>query len=105
MMNSWISKWIVGPVGGQLGTDEASIPLSLGPVDYPIGVIAGNQSLNPLFSRLIPGSDDGRIAVERTKVTGMTDFLVMPYCHSLIMFYRPVIEQIGHFLRRGSFKQ
>jgi triacylglycerol lipase len=105
LMDSWISKWIVGPVGEQLGTGETSLPLALGSVSYPVGVIAGNKSFNPIFSARIPGPDDGRIAVERTKIAGMTDFLVMPYCHSLIMFYRPVIEQVEYFLKVGDFQR
>jgi pimeloyl-ACP methyl ester carboxylesterase len=95
--------WILGPVGSQIGTGPQSLPNSLGPADYEVGVIAGNCSLNPLFSPLIPGPDDGRIAVERTKLAGMTDFLVLPCIHPLIMNYRQVIRQTIHFLRQGCF--
>jgi len=95
--------WILGPVGIQLGTGPDSIPNSLGPVDYEVGVIAGNHSFNPLFSALIPGPDDGLIAVERTRLAGMTDFLVLPCIHPLIMSYKRVIRQTAHFLAQGCF--
>ena len=35
--------WINGPAGAELGTGPGSIPRSLPPVDYPVGVIAGNR--------------------------------------------------------------
>lgn len=67
-----------GPAGAQLGTDAASIPLRLGPVDYPVGVIAGTRSINPLLSTALPDPDDGKVSVERAKVEGMTDFIAQP---------------------------
>jgi pimeloyl-ACP methyl ester carboxylesterase len=96
-------EWILGPVGAQLGTGLDSLPNTLGPADYEVGIIAGNCSFNPVFSALIPGSDDGRIAVERTRLAGMTDFLVLPCIHPLIMNYKQVIQQTIHFLVEGCF--
>jgi pimeloyl-ACP methyl ester carboxylesterase len=98
-------QWILGPVGAQIGTGSDSLPMSLGPVDYEVGVIAGNRSLNLLFSLLIPGPDDGRIAVDSTKLTGMTDFIVIPCIHPLIMFSASAINQTIHFLAHGYFQE
>ena len=92
-----------GPNRPQLGTDPAGLPASLGSVDFNLGVIAGDRSFNPLFSLLIPGPDDGFVAVERAKVKGMTDFLIVPRTHTFIMRSRQVIEQTLRFLRDGSF--
>jgi len=97
--------WILGPVGTQIGTGPDSLPNTLGSVGTKVGIIAGNRSLNPLFSPLIPGPDDGRVAVERTQLAGMTDFLVLPCIHPLIMNYRQVIRQTIHFLQSGSFQR
>ena len=96
-------KVATGPAGQELGTDPASIPLALGPVDFEVGVIAGNKSLNPLFSRLIPGQDDGRVSVERAKVEGMADFSVVPRIHPLMMNSSKVISQIVCFFENGRF--
>jgi hypothetical protein len=92
-----------GPAGMQMGTDESSLPLQLGPVDYEVGVIAGTRSLNPLASRHLEGPDDGVVAVESTKVEGMSDFLVTPFSHTFIMMSTEIIEQTIHFLQHGKF--
>lgn len=92
-----------GPNRPRLGTDPAGLPARLGPVDFDLGVITGDRSINPLFSWIIPGPDDGFVAVERAKVRGMTDFLVVPRTHTFIMNSRQVIEQTLKFLRDGSF--
>lgn len=96
-------KIVTGPSGQQLGTDSSSVPITLGPVDFELGIIVGNRSLNPIFSHLIPGEDDGRISVERSKVEGMADFLVVPHVHPLIMNSPEVIEQTVYFLEHGRF--
>jgi hypothetical protein len=95
--------WILGPVGSQIGTGADSIPNTLGLVNYEVGVIAGNRSCNPLFSALIPGPDDGRIAVEHTRLVGMKDFLILPCIHALIMNDKQVIQQTIHFIKHGCF--
>ena len=97
--------WILGPVGAQIGTKPDSVPNILGPANFEVGIIAGNRSFNPLFSPLIPGPDDGRVAVESSKLAGMADFLVLPCIHPLIMNYKEVIRQAIHFLQHGCFER
>jgi pimeloyl-ACP methyl ester carboxylesterase len=96
-------EWVNGPAGQQLGTTENSLPISLGNVSYAVGIIAGNRSFNPLFSRFFTGEDDGKVSVERSKVNGMTDHLVLPTTHTFMMRNPKVIEQIRHFLIYGKF--
>ena len=92
-----------GPAGKQLGTDASSLPNSLGPVNYEVGIIAGNRSLNLLYSVLIPGEDDGKVSTQNTRLEGMTDFIVLPYTHTFMMNRPQVIEQTLLFLRQGKF--
>jgi triacylglycerol esterase/lipase EstA (alpha/beta hydrolase family) len=94
----------VGPSRSQLGTDASSLPVRLGPVHFELGVIAGTRTWNPLFSWVLPGADDGMVAVERTKVEGMSDFLTVPRTHTFIMRGRDVIAQTIVFLQTGQFE-
>jgi len=96
---------IHGPAGIQLGTSRESVPAKLGKVDYPVGVIAGNRSINMFLSMIIPGEDDGKVSVERTRLTGMTDFLVVPHTHPMMMRSNEVITQVKCFLEKGMFSQ
>ncbi|MDP1667031.1 MAG: alpha/beta fold hydrolase [Methylobacter sp.] len=92
-----------GPAVLQLGTDNNSVPNRLGPVNFQLGVIAGDKTVNPLFSWLIPGVNDGIVSISRAQVAGMKDFIVMPYSHPFIMRRKAVIEQALHFIQQGTF--
>lgn len=88
----------------QLGTTGPdSIPASLPPVGFELGVIAGNRSMSPIFSLALPDRDDGKVTVESTKIEGMQDFIEMPYTHTFIMQRDAVIQQVISFLQQGSF--
>jgi pimeloyl-ACP methyl ester carboxylesterase len=109
-ITDWLKKhpvyqWILGPAGQQLGTDEAGLPAQLGPVNFELGVIAGDRSVNLLNSLRLPGADDGKVTVERAKVPGMTDFLLVHATHTFMMRNATVLQQIEHFLQRGQFRR
>lgn len=93
-----------GPAGAQLGTrQDGELRGFLGTVDYPLGVIAGDRSIYPLSWLLIPGPNDGRVSVARSRVDGMTDHVVVHATHPMLMRNRQVIDQTVHFLRHGRF--
>jgi triacylglycerol lipase len=97
-------EWWNGVAGKQLGTGPDSLPNRLGPVDYPVGVIAGNESILPVFSGLFKGVNDGKVSVESTKVDGMADHIVLPVTHTFMMNSPAVFKQVANFLREGRFK-
>lgn len=99
----WLFNLANGPAGAQLGTDANSIAKRLGPVDFSLGVIAGNVSYSPYFSRKLEGDDDGKVSVENSKVQGMTDHVVMPTSHTFMMRNNDVHQQVKHFLSHGKF--
>lgn len=98
-----LAQTLLGPALGELGTASTSVPANLGPAPFEVGIIAGDRSLAPWFSAIIPGEDDGRVSLESTRLHGMKDHLVMPVRHAVIMKRPDVIEQVVHFLHYGEF--
>jgi pimeloyl-ACP methyl ester carboxylesterase len=96
--------FINGDAGLQLGTGEMSIPNALGPAEFDVGIIAGRDSINLILSLLIPGSDDGKVSVERTKLEGMNDHITMETSHPFMMKNKKVIAQVIHYLKNGKFE-
>ena len=94
-----------GPAGVQLGTDDASVPRTLGPLPaaVKVGVIAGNRSLNPLFSAWLTGPDDGKVTVASTHLAGETDHITVPHSHTWLMWRHPVLDHVKAFLHTGRF--
>ncbi|HEY3146289.1 MAG TPA: alpha/beta fold hydrolase [Dongiaceae bacterium] len=94
-----------GPAGQQLGTQrDAAIEALFAPVDYPVGIIAGDQSIYPITSAFLPKPHDGRVSVENTRLDGMADHVVIRTSHPWLVRNSVAIEQTIAFLREGRFK-
>lgn len=98
-------KLLNGPAGMQLGTDAQSLPPLLGPANFELGVIAGTRSINWILSTLLPGTDDGKVTVENTKLEGMADHISIAASHPFIMRDARAIHQVLFFLSHGRFQQ
>lgn len=100
----WVFKKLNGPAGQELGTDENSIPNKLGSVNFELGVIAGDRSINLINSTMMKGPDDGKVSVEKTKVAGMKEHLTLHTTHPFIMKNKRAIRHTIAFLKHGTFK-
>ena len=105
LQSNWLFEAVFGPAGQQLVTEGAGIVELLGKVDYELGVVAGDFTMDPVSSAIIPGIDDGKVSVESTKVAGMSDHIIVSASHTFFPQNSTVQEQTLYFLRVGAFRR
>jgi pimeloyl-ACP methyl ester carboxylesterase len=98
-------KWIFGPAGQELPADNRAFFEKLPIPDCEFGIIAGGRGTDEGYNPLLPGDDDGTVAVEETKLKGAADFIVINRTHTLILFAPETVKQTIHFLKNGRFKR
>ena len=104
LKNIGVYRAFFGPAGQQLGTQrDAAIEALLPPIDYPVGIIAGNRSIYPIASRFLPRPHDGRVSIANTKLEGMADHVVVAASHPWLVRNSVAIAQTIAFLREGKF--
>jgi pimeloyl-ACP methyl ester carboxylesterase len=93
-----------GPAGAGLTTTAIKQHFQQ-PVDYPLGIIAGNRFWNVLSGYcLLPRPNDGKVSVASTKLFGMADHCVLPTSHTGMVYHPAVLRQMVCFLEEGQFK-
>jgi triacylglycerol lipase len=102
--NALLSQFLGGNLV-RLGTGEDAITNTLGPADFEVGIIAGEVAVNPVFGSVLKGKNDGAVTVDSAKLEGMTDFIVVPFSHTLMLWRVEVVNQVRAFLRDGTFKR
>ena len=93
-----------GPAGQQLGTQRSAVDdAMLPPIDYSVGVIAGNRSIDPVAGTMLPKPHDGRVSVANTRLDGMADHIIVETSHPWLVRNGLAIEQTITFVRDGQF--
>ncbi len=97
-------RTVFGPAGQQLVTDAAgTIPaLPVPPVEF--AVIAGARGNESGWNPLVPGDDDGTVAVARTKLGGAVDFGTANCLHHALLSNPDVAAQVRRFLLEGRLR-
>jgi pimeloyl-ACP methyl ester carboxylesterase len=100
-----IYRAIYGPAGQQLSTQLDATLQALPTIDYPVGIIAGNRSIDPISSSFVlPKPNDGKVSVASTKLEGMTDHIIVGASHPMLARKPLAIAQTIAFLRSGRFE-
>jgi hypothetical protein len=102
-----LARWPGGRhlVGRCLGDVHARGGFSKCPAGVEVGSIAGNVPFGA--GRLLgpfPEPNDGTVAVEETRVAGLTDHIVLPVSHIAMLWSARVANQVAHFLEHGRFR-
>jgi pimeloyl-ACP methyl ester carboxylesterase len=101
-----VARWPVGPaVLGRLALNElVGERQSAWMVERELGVIAGSLSAGiGRFVSDLPEPNDGTVAVEETRLEGMTDHVVLPVTHTGMLASAEVADRTARFLATGRF--
>lgn len=100
-----LANWLFGPNLPQLGTANRRVLLKLigDSADYELGIIAGKDWIDPVGASIIPGDNDGRVSVERTRLPGMKAHKIVGVSHTGLLMNDDVIADAIHFIQHGAF--
>lgn len=96
---------VYGPAGQQLITDQTAMTDLFSTVDYELGIIAGNRTIDPVSSLIIGfrNPNDGKVSVESTRLDGAADHIVIPANHTFFPLSKVMWAQTLPFLKDGRF--
>jgi pimeloyl-ACP methyl ester carboxylesterase len=104
LQGSLLYRSYYGPAGQQLTTQPDSTLALLPPVDYAVGIVAGNRAINPIAWRFVlPRPNDGCVSVESSKLAGMADHITIKATHIGLSRHADAIQQTIAFLADGHF--
>ena len=106
ILRDWhLYRLILGPAGQQLVADQSGVIAKLPVPEIPFSVIAGGKGTPDGYNPLIPGDDDGLVAVSSAFLEGAEDSLALPVLHSFLPFNVAVIDAVSLYLKTGSFRE
>ena len=104
---SQVASWEFGEamVGRTIAEAVLESPLEASPSGIEVGVIAGTLAagLGQVVTRF-PGSSDGVVGLDETRLPGITDHYSLPVNHTGLVISPRVAEQVSHFLDHGRFR-
>jgi hypothetical protein len=104
LLSTDFAQFFTGPASQELSTGWETLQPSLATPSFEFGIIAGGKGDGRGYNPLIPGDDDGIVAVESTHLAGARDYRLVRVLHSLIMNHERVQEYTLRFLKEGHFE-
>ncbi|NQV22938.1 MAG: hypothetical protein HQ518_01110 [Rhodopirellula sp.] len=105
ILRDWhLYRLVLGPAGQQLVAHESGVIAKLPIPEIPFAVIAGGKGTGEGYNPLIPGDDDGLVAVTSAHLEGAEDSIVFPVLHSFLPFDAQVIDAVSSFLKTGALR-
>jgi pimeloyl-ACP methyl ester carboxylesterase len=106
ILRDWhLYRLILGPAGQQLVADQSGAIAKLPVPEIPFSVIAGGKGTPDGYNPLIPGDDDGLVAVSSAYLEGAEDSMTLPVLHSFLPFNADVIDAVSLYLKTGAFRE
>jgi len=105
ILRDWhLYRLILGPAGQQLVAHESGAIAKLPVPEIPFAVIAGGKGTDEGYNPLVPGDDDGLVAVSSARLEGAEDSITLPVLHSFLPFNADVIDAVSLYLKAGVFR-
>lgn len=105
VLRDWhLYRLILGPAGQQLIADKSGAISRLPVPEIPFAVIAGGKGTADGYNPLIPGDDDGLVAVSSARLEGAEDSIEVPVLHSFLPFNADVIAHVARYLKTGCLR-
>lgn len=105
VLRDWhLYRFILGPAGQQLVADRSGAISRLPVPEIPFAVIAGGKGTTDGYNPLIPGDDDGLVAVSSALLEGAEDSIEVPVLHSFLPFNAEVIDHVARYLKTGALR-
>ena len=74
-------------------------------MNYEVGIIAGDRTIDPISTFIIPGKDDGKVGIVRTRLPRAKDFKIIHATHTFMTGNKDVILQSLAFITTGHFSK
>jgi pimeloyl-ACP methyl ester carboxylesterase len=105
VLRDWhLYRLVLGPAGQQLVAHESGVISKLPVPEIPFAVIAGGKGTADGYNPLIPGDDDGLVAVSSARLEGAEDSMTLPVLHSFLPFNSEVIDAVSLYLKSGALR-
>lgn len=99
------AQLVGGVAGSQLASKWKDLEPELATPPLEFGIVAGGLGNSVGLNPLLPGDDDGVVAVDETRLPGAADFILVPANHSALMLSSQARDYTLRFLREGRFRE